>query len=309
MAHHLAYRNVRNEPAPLSAAPTVSIGLPVFNGERFLAEALRSLLAQTFGDFELIISDNASTDRTADICTEFARRDSRIRYIRQARNLGAARNWNFVVLAARGRFFKWASANDRCEATLLEDCVRVLRDDARVVLCYGNTLLIDDDGNTLGEHREDPEIIEPNPCARFIRVVNELHMNNAQAGVIRASALRRTRLERAYSSHSDLVLMAELVILGGYRKLPQVLLHRRLGRESATRFLSESERQRFMDPLRSPRRLIVWRKYADYAGVVLRSDMSIRDKSLATIHLARRAVWERHNLWRDLWRWQRPIRA
>src|ERR1700741_97664 len=122
----------------------ISIGMPVCNGERFLAEAIESLLAQTCADFELIISDNASTDRTAEIAGAFAARERRVRYIRQPHNLGAARNWNYVVEAATGPYFKWASANDRCDPTFLEKCLAVLRQDQRVVLCYGRTALIDD---------------------------------------------------------------------------------------------------------------------------------------------------------------------
>src|ERR1700742_2966611 len=95
-------------------APTVSIGLPVFNGERYLEEALFSLLNQTFRDFELIICDNASTDRTPDICTRHAARDRRIRYARNARNLGASSNFNKCFMLARGRYFRWAAYDDKC---------------------------------------------------------------------------------------------------------------------------------------------------------------------------------------------------
>src|SRR5688572_28337892 len=97
-------------------APLVSIGLPVYNGERFLSEALDSLLGQTLADFELIVSDNASTDRTAEICLAYAARDARVRYVRQQTNIGAIRNWNFVARQARGQYFKWASANDFCDS-------------------------------------------------------------------------------------------------------------------------------------------------------------------------------------------------
>jgi glycosyltransferase involved in cell wall biosynthesis len=83
--------------------PTVSFGVPVYNGHRHLRETLDSLLAQTYSDFELIISDNASTDATPDICQEYASRDSRIQYHRQTENVGAPENWNFVARKARGR--------------------------------------------------------------------------------------------------------------------------------------------------------------------------------------------------------------
>ena len=282
------------------AAPTVSIGLPVFNGERFLSEAIESLLAQTHTDFELIISDNASTDRTSEIALGHAARDTRIRYIRHAHNLGAARNWNFVVEAATGTYFKWASANDRCDPTMLEKCVAALRQDGRVVLCYGRTALIEDDGRPLGEYEGDPEFMDASPSRRFVRLLTELQMNNAQCGVIRLDALRRTRLERSYSAASDKVLMAELVLQGGYRRLDEVLLYRRVGKESATRFLSEQEQRTFLDPGSAGSRPVAWLNLADYLRAALSADMALRDKSVAAAHLLRRAYWDRRSLWNDL---------
>jgi glycosyltransferase involved in cell wall biosynthesis len=106
--------------------PSLTIGLPVYNGERYLAQALDALLAQTYQDFELIISDNASTDRTADICQEFVARDARVKYVRQRVNIGAGPNHNAVLTLARGRFFKWAAHDDVYAPTLLERCIEVL---------------------------------------------------------------------------------------------------------------------------------------------------------------------------------------
>lgn len=95
-----------------NSTPAVSIGMPVYNGEKFIIEALDSILAQTFTDFELIISDNASTDGTEAICNDYATRDSRIRYFRQNENAGALFNFKFVLNEARGSFFKWAAVDD-----------------------------------------------------------------------------------------------------------------------------------------------------------------------------------------------------
>ena len=94
------------------AVPAVSIGMPVYNGEKSIREALDSLLAQTFTDFELIISDNASTDATESICREYAARDSRINYVRQKENIGGCANFQFVLDKAHGRYFMWAAADD-----------------------------------------------------------------------------------------------------------------------------------------------------------------------------------------------------
>ena len=100
--------------------PKVSIGMPVYNGERFIRKALDSLLAQTFTDFELIISDNASTDATPEICKEYAKRDNRIRFIRQPKNMGAIWNFNFVLQEAQGEYFMWAASDDMWASNWIE---------------------------------------------------------------------------------------------------------------------------------------------------------------------------------------------
>src|SRR5436853_274761 len=108
--------------------PKVSIGLPVFNGETYLAGALNSFLSQDYEDFELIISDNASTDQTAAICKEHAAKDNRIRYYRNETNIGASPNYNRVFQLARGEFFKWGAHDDECHPTLLRRCLEIFRD-------------------------------------------------------------------------------------------------------------------------------------------------------------------------------------
>lgn len=110
--------------------PKVSIGLPVYNGEEFIREAIDSLVAQTFTDFELIVSDNASVDGTEAICQEYVRSDSRIVYHRQGENLGATANFEFVLDRAAGEFFMWAAADDEWLPTFISDCLVALENDS-----------------------------------------------------------------------------------------------------------------------------------------------------------------------------------
>ncbi|MDF3015351.1 MAG: putative glycosyl transferase [Thermomicrobiales bacterium] len=131
----------------------MSIGLPVFNGADYVAEAIASILRQTYQDFELLIQDNASTDRTEEICQEFARRDSRVSYVRNPENVGAISNYNLVFERARGRYFKWAAHDDVCAPTFFERCVEVLDAEPSVVLCSGQTRLINDDGSPVSLDR------------------------------------------------------------------------------------------------------------------------------------------------------------
>jgi glycosyltransferase involved in cell wall biosynthesis len=113
--------------------PAVSIGLPVYNGAATVARAIIALLGQTFSDFELIISDNSSTDATAEICPDFARRDERIRYVRQRRNLGRAPNFAFVLAEARAPLFMWAAADDHWRPDFVAANVEMLRTHPRAV--------------------------------------------------------------------------------------------------------------------------------------------------------------------------------
>jgi hypothetical protein len=289
-----------NTASPVTKAPEVSVGLPAYNGERFLPQAIESLLGQTLSDLELIISDNGSTDRTEQICRDYAARDPRVRYLRSPVNRGAVWNWNRVVLEARGRYFKWASANDYCDPRMLETCVRVLRDDDRAVLCYPRTWLVDDDGNKLRQYDRDIEVLEARPSRRFARVRDDMGMNNAQSGVLRLDKLLQTPLERAYP-HSDMVLMAELALLGTFRLVPEPLFYRRVSPDSLSRNLSAGELKRFLDPMRSSNfRFPAWYRHADCLMSALRSPISLREKIATLAFAARRAFGERGALWDDV---------
>ena len=129
--------------------PRVSIGLPVYNGEAFIADAISSFRAQSFDDFELIVSDNAWTDATEDIVREFASADPRIRYLRSETNVGANRNFNRTYYFATGEYFKWAAHDDVVEPTFIERCVSVLNDDPTVVLVHSRTSYIGGNGEAL----------------------------------------------------------------------------------------------------------------------------------------------------------------
>ena len=271
--------------------PLVSIGVPVYNGERFLAQALDTLLGQTLRDFELIISDNASTDRTANICLDYAARDARIRYIRQASNIGGARNWNFVALEARGRYFKWASADDFCDPRMLEKCVAVLSADPNVVLCYGRACIVDEE---TGEHRpfaHDVSAVDPRPSERFKTVFrSQLLIGNVLQGVIRLDVLRRTPLERLYP-HGDNVLMAELALRGRFVLLADILFYRRLGPRTWSMRLPPAELQAFFYPgLAATPRLDRLRFYLDYFKTVLRAPITASEKLRTLPVVARRAT-------------------
>jgi glycosyltransferase involved in cell wall biosynthesis len=281
-------------------APVVSIGLPVYNGGRFLTQALDSMLGQSFQDVELIISDNASTDETAAICQAYALRDPRVRYIRQAENIGAPRNWNFVAEQARGKYFKWSTANDFCADSMLEKCVAAMECDSRIVLCHGKTCLVDEETDRREEYQHDIATTDPRPSERFKKICRELALNNAQSGLFRLHVLRHTHLDRPYPG-GDLALMAELALYGHIVLLPEVLFYRRIGRESFSSLLSRSELQAFFDPQSRQRPgFNQIRLHLDYLRTVALAPISAFEK-LCTLKLVfRHAVWDRNNLWAEL---------
>jgi glycosyltransferase involved in cell wall biosynthesis len=262
----------------LRAAPLVSIGLPVYNGARFLRQALDSMLSQTLRDTEVIVSDNASTDRTAEICEHYAARDARVLYIRQESNRGAVWNFNFVAQQARGHYFKWASANDFCDPRLLEKCVAVLGSDPGAVLCHGRACLVDEETGERTPFADDISATDPRPSERFKAVAGALKLNNAMNGVMRLDVLRRTPLVPFYWG-GDLVLTMELALHGRIILLPEVLLYRRFGPRTWSMKLSPADLQAFLyaDSGAGPG-FARWRRRIDLVRAVLRAPISGSEK-------------------------------
>ncbi len=220
----------------------VAIGMPVWNGEKFVSEAIESILGQTYGDLELVISDNASTDATAEICRSYANRDTRIRFIRQERNIGAAPNHHEVFRRSSGGYFKWACHDDFLDPEFIEACVRVLDADQTVTVCCPTTVLINEDGSLLHYSPQDDGMVDnygnvwpvaantqltsPDPATRFATVLCNVDWCFEIYGLIRRSALERVSVMPSYYG-GDKVLLAELSLLGRYHLLGAPSLYRR----------------------------------------------------------------------------------
>jgi signal transduction histidine kinase len=213
----------------------VSIGLPVYNGARFLEEAVDALLAQTYADFELIICDNGSSDGTPAICRAYAKRDERVSFHPSDRNRGAAWNYNRALALASGRYFKWATHDDVCGPTMLERCVEVLdRAPASVVLTYPRTTLIDVQGNPIGPYPDGLDLRQRRPHRRVRQLIRRVVKSNAVFGLVRTEALRRTRGHGSYIS-ADYVLLVELALQGQFWEIPEPLFFRREHRSMSRR--------------------------------------------------------------------------
>ncbi len=291
--------------------PKLSIGVPVYNGERYLEEVLRSLLDQGYDDCEIVISDNASTDRTEEICRDYAAKDPRIRHFRNTTNIGAAPNFNRAFRLCRGAFFKWVAYDDYYAPTYLERCMGALDGAPEAVLAHTDVLLVDGAGQPLPH---DPETnsfwtaagnpvmpVEPPhlasagaPEPRFDDILHRVNRCSAVFGVIRADVLRATGLQRSYYG-ADKVLLAELALRGPFVQIEDRLFHKRV-HPSMSFLLSTMEKRKWIDPrvgFHIPQVLML----RDYFAMVMGSRLSVAQKRRcigSIIRMVRRdGLWHR----------------
>lgn len=222
-------------------APKVSIGLPVYNGSRYVAEAIESVLAQTYCDFELTISDNASTDDTPDICRALAERDPRVRYFRAEKNGGAPWNFNRAFELSRGEYFKWLAHDDVVGPRFLERTVAELDRDPSIVLCHAQTAIINGAGQLLTdqgakafeswhlqgiteamEQRRLSLSCSARPHQRYLGILLYSIRNHEVFGLIRRQAMLKTGLHHAYCG-GEKVFLSELSLVGRFKEIDEVL--------------------------------------------------------------------------------------
>lgn len=297
--------------------PHVSVGLPVYNGERYLRAAIESILNQDYEDFELVVSDNASTDGTQDICRGFARQDSRVRYYRSEVNLGAAPNHNRVFRLARGEYFKWTAHDDENYPSLLRECLEAVEGSDSVVLAYPQVELIDQEGGATGEYLVSIASESSRPQQRLARVLCNIDLGTPLYGVVRTDALSRTRLHGSYIS-ADYVMLAELALLGVIREVPKVLLRKRLHPGRSMEANTNRQEFRVWFDSRNARKLFVLqpgdRLVMEYLRSILRlprAALSVAEKLSCMWTVARCTQRERVERWRARFRklmWMRRSR-
>jgi Glycosyl transferase family 2 len=205
--------------------PLVSIGLPVYNEERFIRQTIESLLAQDYQNIELIISDNCSTDATETICRSFAASDRRVRYERSEQNLGAFTNFNQVFELASGKYFMWAGAHDLWGTTFVSRALPMLEQDPQLVMVYPRAVMIDAAGNQFGNVEESFETGHSSAVERYLELIWKIPSGNMFHGLIRRQALPRGGIKRVWGA--DIILLAELSLQGAFAQIPEVLFYRR----------------------------------------------------------------------------------
>ncbi len=280
----------------MTGRPKVSIGLPVHNGERHIGETIRSILDQTLTDFELVIVDNASTDRTKAICEEFAAEDPRILYSQNLKNIGAGPNFNLSFTRCRGEYFKWAAHDDLLDAAYLESCVGELDREPSAVVCNTEIDLIDDSGTLLGPRDEELTLVDSDaPSERFRDLILGEHWCIDIFGVMRRKVLDQTPLIGSFIG-SDRVLLAELGLRGRFLRVPRTLFHSRDHAGRSIRAIDIRSRASWFDPELGQRIVFpFWRTGIEYVRAIRRIPLPATERRAALVALL---PWLVRNRWR-----------
>ena len=272
------------------AVPKLRIGLPVYNGEVYLAKAIDAILAQMYDDFELIISDNASTDRTEEICRHYADRDQRVRYHRQPVNLGASANFNRVFeLSAGSQYFKWAAHDDWIAPGYLEACIRALDNQPDAVVCQSYVEVVDDAGDHIGYTHVKPGGDKPRASDRFNVQLNEKASCIEIFGVIRTEVLTSIGPMKGHKA-ADRTMLLELAMCGRILTVEEDL------------FFHRDHRGRFTRRGYTPKEVLAWYAPESARRKVAPGVWTLYAEGLRIIRQHAGGRWERLRCYRHLLR-------
>jgi glycosyltransferase involved in cell wall biosynthesis len=278
--------------------PSVSVGIPVYNGERYLEVAIRSVLSQTWDDLELVICDNCSTDRTSEICRNYAAQDSRVRYLRNETNLGAAGNFRRVFHESRAPVYRWLCSDDYIGPSSIEKCLRLLQTRPDAAIVCSRAVFVDEHGQTIKPYDAVQAITHDDANQRFRAAFDCDPWCNSAYGLIRRSTLLRTALHQPFPA-SDKALIIELAIHGKIFEVDEPLFYRRI-HPGAYSYAVSSERDRsFYTPTAlgrvTPMRR-AWPNTRAYLGAITRSSAGAGQKLSMLTHVLRHAWWQRGEL-------------
>lgn len=299
-----------------ASAPRVSIGLPVYNGAEYIREAIDSVLAQSFHDWELVICDNCSVDATEEIVRAYVAKDSRVRYVRNSENIGAAANHNLTMKLARGEYYKLYAHDDVLLPTFLECCIAVLDHHREVVMCHTLTMMMDSAGNDLKPNPWHLRTDSLNPRVRFRDEVWVPHHCFQIYGVMRRETLLKTPLLGIYPS-SDQVLLAELSLHGRFHEVPEYLFRSRRHDKQSVAVLPDHLAGRNLrskwftrmgviaSTFNAPnaRRKLsfhMWRVVREYAAAPWRTPVGLATKLWCTGNIALYCLANTHKMVRDV---------
>jgi glycosyltransferase involved in cell wall biosynthesis len=233
----------------------LTVGMPVYNGERYLQASLDGIRAQSFEDFEVVIADNASTDATRDIAEAVVAADARFRYVRRPENIGLVGNWNAVFNDTHGEYFQWHSSDDVAAPEFYAAAIALLKARPDAAAAVSEICVIDGDGAEIGLAPEDIVTDHPDPAVRFTRLASFNHWCQFCYGLYRREMMARTRLMLPFFWSGDRLFLAELALQGPLLRDPRRLYYVRQHGERVTR----AGRSNFYSGLASPQRGTVLR--------------------------------------------------
>lgn len=276
--------------------PLVSIGIPVYNGENYISGAIESILLQTFTDFELIISDNASTDRTQIICEDYALKDKRIRYYRNEKNLGASKNFNCLFGLSLGKYFKWAAHDDMIAPDFLEKCVKIMENNPDIVLTYAKTLAINEFKNTQEKIPYELALTEDSAAERFKHFMKVFRYDALACdpimGLMRSEAFREVRPLGKFIA-SDMILLCEMALRGKFYEIGEHIYIKRIHPlMSRKKNPTVQEMARWFDPSADIKiQFPQWRLLKEYLLVISEAPISFFAKSFCYYEIIRWTIF------------------
>ena len=278
----------------------VSIGMPVYNGECYLEQAIRSVLEQTHPDFELIISDNASTDRTQEICKSFAESDSRVKYFRNDQNIGAAENYNRLFQLSSGEYFRWSNADDLIAPQLIEKTLSVLEARPDAVIAFGRTELIDAEGKSLGDYEDNLDIQADAVTVRYSEFYSQVGLTNVIYGLMRSSAVANTNLMGNGSlPASDISFMAAMILQGKFVGIQERLFFRRMHGAAFSANPDPSAQAHFWRATAKRTPLPLLRAVLTDMTGIMGTSLPLSDKLGLLVYCLKRLNWQRQALMQE----------
>ncbi len=280
----------------------VIVGLPIYNAQKFIAAAIEAHLAQTFGDFQLVISDNASSDATPDICASYASKDDRVTVLRAPENRGLLWNHRRVMEAIQSpkQYFRWAGGDDIPEPDLFQTMVNILDTRPDVEAVVPKTKNIDDQGNIIRtlENSLDLQSEDVYERARKVLLANYQHV--IAYGLLRASTILSLRTGPNYIGW-DPVFIWELALRGKMVQTEDAALRRRFHKGSISRVKTSKELRKWVEPNhKAGVSFPHWKWAYEHFRAYLASPLTMRDRLKVGAFLGRATLWHRAELARDI---------
>ncbi|HKE92693.1 MAG TPA: glycosyltransferase [Povalibacter sp.] len=281
----------------------VIIGLPVYNGQKYVGPAIESHLAQSFTDFELVISDNGSTDATPEICAGYASRDKRVTYLRSPVNRGILWNHRRVMEAITSprQYFRWAGGDDILEPDLLEAMVNVLDSRPEVEAVMPNTRNIDSEGVIIGSMDRALDLQSPDVFERAHKILVANYQHVVAYGLLRAATLKQMRTQPDYVGW-DPVFIWELALRGQIVQLTGPALLRRFHPGSISRVKTVKEMRKWVEPNARGAGMSFpnWTWAYERTRALWACPLPTRERLRIGKFLARYTLWQRQFLVRDV---------